>query len=152
MKKLSLLIGIVLLAFSSFGQDNGGAAPLSKGEKQLNFGAGFSGNGIPAYVGVDFAVHNDITVGPVVKVVFDDDIHFGFLGRGDYHFNRIIGIPSNWDFYAGASVGVRLIDGADLDLGLQVGGRYYWSDNWAINLEFGGGTGYNSSLGVSMKF
>ena len=149
MKKSTLIIGMILLAATMFAQ---GAAPLSKGGKQLNFGLGFSGHGIPAYVGMDFAVHNDITVGPVLKVVIDDDdISFGALGRGDYHFNRIIGIPSNFDFYAGASVGVQFGDDVDLDLGLQVGGRWYWSDKWGLNLEFGGGTGYGTSLGVSMK-
>ncbi len=149
MKKIALLISILMITGTIFAQD--GAAPLSKGDKQLNFGLGFSGRGIPAYVGMDFAVHNDWTVGPVVKVVIDDDFGFGALGRVDYHWNRLIGIPSNWDFYAGASVGFISGDNFDLDLGIQVGGRWYWSDKWGLNLEFGGGTGYGTSIGVSMK-
>lgn len=60
---------------------------------------------------MDFAVHNDRTVGPVVKLVFDDDFDFG----------------------------------------IQVSGRYYWSDEWGVNAEFGGGTGYGFSAGVCMK-
>jgi outer membrane immunogenic protein len=151
MRKITLLLSAVLFSVTMFAQQSEGAAPLSAGQKQLNFGAGFSGHGIPTYIGLDIAVHNDITVGPVLKVVFDDNIYVAALGRGDYHFNRLLGIPSNWDFYAGAAVGVRFNDGVDLDLGLQVGGRYYWSEKWGINLEFGGGTGYGTSLGVSMK-
>jgi outer membrane immunogenic protein len=156
MKKIYLLISIVFLAFTSFAQNESatgaqGAAPLSKGQKQLNFGAGFNGNGIPTYIGLDFAVHNDVTVGPVVKVVLDDVVTFGFLGRGDYHFNRLIGIPNNWDFYAGASIGVQFVDNADLDFDIHVGGRWYWSEKWGLNLEFGGGNGYGTSLGVSLK-
>lgn len=81
----------------------------------------------------------------------DDDFGFGLLGRFDYHWNRLIGIPSNWDFYAGASLGFISGDNFDLDLGIQVGGRWYWSDKWGLNLEFGGGTGYGTSIGVSMK-
>ena len=167
MKKITLLLSVLLFSITIFAQQNQGAAPLSAGQKQLNFGVGFSGYGIPAYVGIDFAIHDDITVGPVLKVILDDNIGFGLLGRGDYHFNRIMGIPNNWDFYGGASIGVRFHDNTDdhyhsnndnhshnntnLDFNLHVGGRYYWSEKWAINLEFGGGNGYGTSLGVSMK-
>ncbi len=149
MKKITLLLSLVFITGFIFAQD--GAAPLAKGDKQLNFGLGTGSHGIPVYVGMDFAVHNDITVGPVVKVRFDDDVSFGLIGRGDYHFNRIIGIPSNWDFYAGASIGFFAGNDFDFDIGLQVGGRWYWSDKWGLNLEFGGGTGYGTSIGVSMK-
>jgi outer membrane immunogenic protein len=149
MKKVALLIGSLIITAILMAQD--GAAPLSKGGKQLNFGLGFSGRGIPAYIGMDFAFHNDWTAGPVLKVVIDEDPAFGALGRVDYHWNRLIGIPSNWDFYLGASLGVLSGDDVDLDLGLQIGGRWYWNNKWGLNLEFGGGTGYGSSLGLSMK-
>jgi hypothetical protein len=149
MKKITLILTVLLFTGLVWAQD--GQAPLSKGDKQLNFGLGFSGRGLPAYVGMDFAVHNDWTVGPVAKVVIDEDFGFGLLGRFDYHWNRLIGIPSEWDFYAGASLGFISGDDFDVDLGLQVGGRWYWSDKWGLNLEFGGGTGYGGSLGVSMK-
>ena len=149
MKKIKLLVVLLFLAGSIMAQS--GAAPLSKGDKQLNFGLGFSSHGLPTYVGMDFAFHNDWTAGPVVKLVFDDNIGFGALGRIDYHWNRLIGIPSNWDFYAGASVGFISGDNFTLDLGLQVGGRWYWSDKWGVNLEFGGGTGFGTSAGISMK-
>jgi hypothetical protein len=49
-------------------------------------------------------------------------------------------------------VGIISDDDVDIDLGLQIGGRWYWSEKWGLNLEAGGGTGYNTSLGVSMKF
>lgn len=147
--KIKLLIGLFFIAGTIMAQD--GVAPLSKGQKQLNFGTGFSGRGIPVYATMDFAFHNDWTIGPVVKVVIDDDFGFGALGRVDYHWNRLIGIPSNWDFYLGGSVGFIAGNDFDLDLGIQVGGRWYWSDKWGINLEFGGGTGYGSSFGLSMK-
>ena len=69
----------------------------------------------------------------------------------DYHWNRLLNIPPDWDFYLGANVGVISGNDLDLDLGFQLGGRYYWS-NWGVNLEIGGGTGYNSALGLSLKF
>ena len=149
MKKITLLLSLLFLTGVIFAQ--GGQAPLSKGDKQLNFGLGFSSHGLPVYGSLDFAVHNDWTVAPVIKVVIDDDIGFGALGRFDYHWNRLLSIPSTWDFYAGTSLG--FISGNDygLDLGIQVGGRWYWSDKWGLNLEFGGGTGFGTSFGVSMK-
>ncbi len=150
MKKILLITALTIMTFTLMAQ---GAAPLSKGGKQLNFGLGFSSYGLPTYIGVDFAFHNDWTAGPVARLVFDDDnFGFGALGRVDYHWNRLMNIPSNWDFYLGANVGVISQDELDLDLGLQLGGRWYWSDKWGLNLEFGGGSGYHSSLGVSMKF
>lgn len=143
----SILILVCSLIWAQSGQ-----APLSKGEKQLNFGLGFSSYGLPTYIGVDFAVHHDVTVGPVVKLVIDDNIGFGALGRVDYHWNRLLDIPSNWDFYSGASVGFISGDNVDLDLGLQAGGRWYWSEQWRLNLEIGGGTGYSDAIGLSYKF
>ena len=149
MKKISLTIAMVVIATAIFAQ----SAPLSKGDKQLNFGLGFSDHGLPVYVGVDFAVHDDWTVGPVLRVNFhEDDISFGAIGRVDYHWNRLLEIPSNWDFYLGAHVGADFGNDVDLAIGLQVGGRWYWSDKWGLNLEFGGGTGYGGSFGLSMKF
>jgi outer membrane immunogenic protein len=151
MKKITLLFVLVVFTIGLMAQE--GQAPLSKGDKQLNFGLGFSGWGLPTYVGMDFAFHDDWTAGPVVKVIFGENTHVGALGRVDYHWNRLIGIPSDWDFYLGASLGY--LSGDDdftpFQLGLQLGGRWYWSDKWGLNLEFGGGTGYGGSLGVSMK-
>ena len=149
MKKITFLIGIFFIATTMMAQE--GAAPLSKGDKQLNFGLGFSHWGLPVYAGMDFAFHNDWTAGPVLRVVIDDDFGIGAAGRVDYHWNRLMGIPSNWDFYLGANVGFLSGDDHGLDWGLQLGGRYYWSEKWGFNLEFGGGNGYGGSVGLSMK-
>lgn len=149
MKKVTLLIAALFISLVMMAQ--GGAAPLSKGEKQMNFGLGFSSRGLPVYWGMDFAFHNDWTAGPAVRIVFDDNFGFGALGRVDYHWNRLLEIPSNWDFYLGANLGILSQDGFDVDFGLQIGGRYYWSSKWGMNLEFGGGNGYGGSFGLSMK-
>ena len=151
MKKFLLLI---LLAgmFSAFSQ-----APLDKGQKQLNFGLGFGG-GLPAYIGMDFAIHPDITLGGEVYMNLDGFDYIVPKFRGDYHFNTLIGIPPEFDFYAGANVGFLVYFGngdsytTGLDLGLQVGGRWYWNDKWGINLELGGGVkNYGGRFGLSMK-
>ncbi len=150
MKKISLLISMLLIAGFTFAQE--GEAPLHKGQKQLNFGLGSGYYGLPVYGGVDFAVSNDVTIGPVLQMRFGYGyVDFGGFFRGDYHFNRIIGIPSNFDFYAGGSLG--FFTGSNgLYLSAQVGGRWYWDEKWGLNVELGGGTGYGGAIGLSMKF
>lgn len=151
MKKLLLLFIGLLFAGLTYGQ-NGGVAPLAKGQQQINFGTGFTGNGIPVYFSWDFAVHKDVTITPQVNVKFDDDnVKFGALVKGDYHWNYLIGIPANWDFYSGARIGVDFGDDVDLDFGIQVGGRWYWSEKWGLNLELAAGTGFGTVVGLSMK-
>jgi hypothetical protein len=131
-------------------------SPIGKGGKQLNLGFGLNGAGFPVYAGMDFGVHPDITVGGQVGL----DLGFDWIsisGRGDYHFNTLLEIPSDWDVYAGLSLGFAAGIGndfnSDLDLGLQVGGRYYWSSYWGVNLELGGGNNFTGGrIGVSKRF
>ena len=83
---------------------------LPLGKAQLNFGVGLSGWGIPIYLGFDYSVHKDITLGAEAsfrsyneswnKNRYRHNV-IGFLGNGNYHFNSILNIPQNWDFYAG---------------------------------------------------
>ena len=133
-------------------------APLDKGQKQLDMGLGVSGYGLPTYIGMDWAVHPDVTLGGVVSFNLDGFDYIVPTFRADYHFNTLIGIPPEFDFYAGANLGFLIWFGNEVDdisglqLGFQVGGRWYWNDKWGLNLEFAGGTGWGTKLGVSMKF
>ncbi|MDP3442239.1 MAG: hypothetical protein Q8T08_05200 [Ignavibacteria bacterium] len=155
--KKHLLIFIFLLATSivAFSQSN-----LDKGESRINFGTGFSNYGIPLYFGMDFGVHQDISAGFVVSGRSDNNVFImSFAGLGNYHFNRLLDLPSQWDLYAGLSLGFILWnydDGVNepspLALNIQLGGRYYWNENWAINLEFGGGNAFSGTrIGVTRK-
>ena len=134
-------------------------SPIGKGGKQLNFGVTGNSYYIPVYVSFDFGVHPDITIGPQVGL----DLAFNYLNlgfRGDYHFNTIIGIPQNWDFYAGLSSGfslkmksneIKVDDG--FIIGGQVGGRWYWSEKWGLNVELGLGNLFSSGrVGLSVRF
>ncbi len=134
---------LALVIFFGFGTAVMAQAPLSVGERQVNFGLGFNSAGIPVYGGVDFGVYQDITAGGQIGL----DLGFNYLAvdvRGDYHFNRIFEIISTFDAYAGLDLGVDFGIDSDYDsgvqLGIHVGGRYFWNNEWAINLEFGGGT------------
>ena len=69
-------------------------------------------------------------------------------------------IPSPWDFYAGLNLGFYSVSSSNysegissgLGLGAQIGGRYYFSDQWGINLEFGGGNYFSGGkFGITFK-
>jgi hypothetical protein len=153
MKKV-LFIVVLSFLFSGLYAQGGGVAPLAKGEKQLNFGLGFSGRGLPVYVSMDFALHKDITLTPEVhvRVPFPgQSFSVGAIVKADYHWNYLIGIPSNWDFYAGARAGFNFGSNPFPELGIQVGGRWYWDEKWGLNVEIAGGTGFGTTFGLSMK-
>ncbi|MHC1704693.1 MAG: outer membrane beta-barrel protein [Tenuifilaceae bacterium] len=167
MKKISILFALVILTFSVVNAQ----APIAKGGKQLNAGVGFSGWGIPLYVGMDFGIHPDISIGfegsfrsynqNIAGTKYGSTI-IGFSGNGNYHFNRILEIPSNFDFYAGLNIGFYFwsspsnypgTGGSGLGLGGQVGGRYFFKNNFGLNLEFGGGNAFSGGkFGITYIF
>ncbi len=177
-KALYLLTFMSIFAFTANAQNHHtaqGAGPMPQGSKQINLGVGFSNYGMPIYGGMDFGVGSDITVGFELGYQQHTEHYwkhraFSAAAIGNYHFNRILNIPNNWDFYAGLSIGYiswshswdhdghhNEWDGDDynsgLGLGLQVGGRYYFNNNWGINLEFNGGNRISGGrVGVSYKF
>jgi len=170
MKKVLLILAVALLATNfSYSQ-----ALNAAGDKQLNFGigsqghsngyyGGFRSNGL--YVGFDYVVVEDLSIGLNVGLNRWGGNHYSvtFISPAfvaDYHFNTLIGIPSQFDFYAGADLGLPLSFGnggsaiGDFDFGTHVGGRWYWSDKWGLNLQLGLGIlsgGNGASFGLSMK-
>lgn len=155
MKKILLLTILVIGVASMF------ALPLNIGGKQVNFGTGFSTWGLPLYVGLDYGITPDITVGGEVSARFHNHGSWvGIYANGNYHFVNLLNLPSNTDFYAGLSLGFDLwlaesgYDGdysSGLGLSAQVGGRYYFTDRLGVNLEFGGGTVSGGKIGLSYK-
>jgi len=148
-----------------------GQSPVSVGKTQLNLGVGFSGWGVPFYIGLDYGIHKDITLGGEFsyRSYRDNWNHkdynhsiMGFSGNCNYHFNSIMRIPQNWDFYAGLNVGFYVWSSdneykgdhsSGLGLGAQIGGRYYFNNRVGLNLEFGGGNAFSGGkIGVSIKF
>lgn len=165
MKKITIILSILLFSFTTKAQN-----PLEVGQMQFNAGLGFSDVGVPVYFGLDYGVHEDISVGGELsfrryrqKFLGNRYSHnvIGISGNANYHFNRILEIPSNFDFYAGLSVGFfvwnspenfRGDQSSELGLGLQVGGRYYFNEKVGINLEFGGGNAVSGGkIGISIK-
>jgi hypothetical protein len=142
-----------------------------KGSYQLNAGFGLSGWGIPVYAGMDFGVARDVTVG------FEGSIrsygqsftgtHYsstivGLAGNGNYHFNTLLDIPAKWDFYAGLNIGFYFWSSpagypgsgsSGLGLGAQIGGRYFFTERFGLNLELGAGnTVYGGKFGITYRF
>lgn len=82
----------------------------------------------------------------------------GLSVSGKYYVNDVLKIPSEFDLYGGAALGyylwkTELVDSESnrsdvysgpgsggFGIGLLIGGRYYFSDNLALNVEVGGNT------------
>ncbi|MDP2089358.1 MAG: hypothetical protein Q8J84_08150 [Flavobacteriaceae bacterium] len=167
MKKLFITATIALFLISGFAF---GQSSLPVGKTQLNVGVGLSEWGVPFYIGIDKSIHKDFTIGGEFsyrsyneKWDSSDYRHniMGFSGNGNYHFNTIMDIPQNWDFYAGLNLGFYIWSSPDtysgshsngLGLGAQIGGRYNLSDKVGLNLEFGGGNAFTGGkLGITVK-
>lgn len=164
-KKQVLTFILVIAASVVFAQ-----SPVSKGESQVNLGVGLSSWGVPVYFGFDHGVHQDITLGAELSYrSYNDNWRndrykhsvIGIQGNANYHFNTVLNIPSPWDFYAGLNLGFyswnspRDYEGSHtsgLGLGAQIGGRYFFSNNVGINLEFGGGNAFaGGKFGITIK-
>ena len=158
-------VALLLMSNFSFGQGT-----LAKGSAQLNAGLGFSGWGVPVYVGFDYGIHRDITLGGEFSFRHYSDDYYGhhyghsiycFAANGNYHFNRLLQLPKEFDVYAGATVGLYIWSSdseykgdhdSGLEPSLQVGGRYFFTNNFGINLELGGGGVSGGKFGITYKF
>lgn len=158
MRRVLLILTLALIHVGTANAQSISAntAPLQKGDKQLNIGLGM-GSSVPLFASLDFGVHPDITVTPELSFNLDGFDYLTLGVKGDYHWNRVIGIPSNWDLYTGVGLGglIRIGD-SDIADGFnfhaQLGGRYYWNESWAVMLELNGGLlNSNATFGVSKK-
>jgi len=137
MKKITLLLALVAIAGMSYGQ----------AKKQLNFGL----------IGLSYEipVSSAITIAPAAYTNFD--LNWLTLGvKANYYFDELFGLTDPWDVYGGANLGFGIAmndnNDSDLDFGLQVGGRYFWSEQWGVYVELGGGKlgGGAYGIGVTM--
>lgn len=161
---------LFLILFSFFSNLAFSQSPLPVHKTQINVGVGLSDWGIPFYLGLDYSVHKDITIGGEFSYRsyrekwkdyrYNHSI-MGFSGNGNYHFNSLLGMSQDWDLYAGLNLGFYVWSSpgdyygdhtSGLGLGAQVGTRYYFSDKVGINLEVGGGNAFSGGkFGVTIK-
>jgi outer membrane immunogenic protein len=139
------------------------------GKNQLNLGLGLSSWGIPVYIGLDHGISSTFSLGGEVSYRSYDDkwknknYNHSIIGvgiNGNYHFNEILDMTSDWDFYAGLNLhffsweSPSEYDGrhsTGVGLGVQVGGRYSISKNTSLNLEFGGGALSGGKFGFTFN-
>lgn len=146
--------------------------PLGQGQIQLNAGLGISGWGRPVYVGLDYGIHKDMSLGAEFSFrkfrdkwsgfYFDHRV-IGIAANWNYHFNSVLGMAEEpWDIYAGINAGYYIWSSDNgyygnyangVGFGAQLGARYYFNDKIAINLEGGGGNAFSGGkLGLTVKF
>lgn len=178
MKKL-LAVAALCLAFSVSAQKKSTRTSqnaLTKGDMMFNAGVGLSSWGVPVYAGLDYSVTDDITIGGELSYRSkNEDYHFakfkhtvfGVAVNGNYHFNRILKLPKEFDLYGGVSLGYYNWnskyegDGefeysgsyaSGVGFAAQIGGRYFFTDKFGLNLEFGGGNVSGGKAGITYKF
>lgn len=164
MKKIKFALILIALV-SSTSLVKAQFNPYTDNTKMVTVGFGFSGWGIPIFGRFEAPVADNITVGGALSFQSKSETYasykwkhtiFGLGGRGSYHFNELIELPSEWDVYAGLGLGYYFWNtkydgpGSSIDysgsgdggfsIGIHVGGRYFFNDKIGINLEFGGGT------------
>lgn len=172
-KIIAIFVAIIAISISASAQ-----APLPVGGSQINAGFGTSTWGIPIYGGVEFGVAENITVGGEIfyssysetfTVLHDVNkwkyTIFTLAGTGNYHFNDLLEIPSEWDVYAGLALGYAIFGFSYQGTGAaptypgtaesmiylngQIGGRYFFNDNWGVNLQFGLGNTTGGRIGIT---
>jgi hypothetical protein len=142
MKKTTLLCAFMFICFA--------ATVFSQARKELNFGL----------IGVNYEipVHEDVTIAPGASTNFD--LNWLTLSvKANYYFDNLFELTDEaWDVYGGAGAGYSIYNGngnddSGVDIGLHVGGRWFWNDTWGIYLELGGGSvqGATGGLGLTMK-
>ena len=142
MKKIILLLALGLLSSNT---------SFSQARKQLNFG----GLGTGLYASLDIPLGQNLYFAPFAKTDWDFN-HLIAGAKLDFNFDGLFGAGDAWDFYAGVNGGWKFRfddnnEGEDFDLGAHIGARWFWSDKWGLNAEFGGGTGIDGGIGITMK-
>ncbi len=163
MKKIIVGLLFLVISTSSFSQYK-----LQEGQTQLNTGVGFSNWGIPVYIGFDYGVHRNISLG--VEFSYRNNYNSNHVNykqqtiainpNGNFHFTGLLGIPEEFDIYLGLtpgfwfrSNGVTGIKSNGFSIGGQVGGRWYFTDNLGVNFELGGGSMFDGGkIGITYIF
>lgn len=177
MKKYFLISLFICAGLSGWTQSSlpkGNRLP-SNGDTFVDFGVGVSSWGVPIYAGAEWMVHKEISVGGQISFQSQSETYSGITyrhnaftmaARGNYIFNTLLEIPAPYLFYAGATLGYVTVStthsgpgidysgsrGSGLFFGVQTGGSYFFSKNWAANLELGIGNIIGLKLGAKYLF
>ncbi len=103
----------------------------------------------------EIQVAQDITLAPTARVWFSGKNTFALGGRGDFYFDRLFGLASPWDIWAGVDAGVVVAGDTnkdDFNLNLHAGVEYKFNDMLGIIFEFGGGSTSSGGIGLAIHF
>ena len=165
--QLNFIVSLCAL-FVSTQYVNAQSSPVDKGGMMVNAGLGLSNWGIPVYGSLDYGVHENITVGGQADFRSYTErrggVRYGhqilcFSGNVNFHFNALLELPEEINLYGGANAGFYVWNSpsgysgsraSGLGIGLQLGGRYFFKERWAANLEFGGTQAFGSGkIGIT---
>lgn len=165
MKSLALLFFTFLLSFNFFSQ-----APISIGRVQTNAGIGLASIGIPIYLGFDYGFKKTITLGGEVSYSnFTERFNnlrykismVGISANGNWHFNGLLPVPESINLYTGLNLSYynwtypadyMANNLSSIRLSIQVGGRYYFNPDFALNFELNGSPANSGSkFGITYK-
>ena len=166
MKRVNLFFTLLCLGSLAYSQGT-----MHINQSQLNIGVGLSEYGTPVYLGMDYGAGRNLSIGGEFSFRSYDEYWgqyyyrrniTGISANANYHFNSILLIPSAFDLYAGLNLGFYNWSSPDaayygnhnsgLGLGAQIGGRYYFTRKFGVNLEFGGGNAFSGGkVGLTFK-
>ena len=150
MKRILTIIFLVLfLGYNPVISQDGAKLPT-----RVNVGTGLWGVSpiiMPVHAGMEFGLTEEISVGFDAEWrLYNDGFYhnvFTVQFRADYYLNTLIGHNGTWDLYAGLQFGPGYLTAADnypksaegfnFLLDCSVGGRWYFIDNMALNVEAG---------------
>jgi len=155
MKKFTLIVCALSIFALSYGQNE---VKIDQSKLQFNLGVGLSTWGIPVYIGADYWLTEDITIGLEASARLRLALRYVYVGgsiNGNYHIGRLLDLPDNMDIYAGLSAGpyfyLRSSVHPYIGIGGQVGGRYKINDKMWVHGELGGGTFSGAKIGITIR-
>lgn len=150
MKKILLLVFFAGMIFSARAQ-----YPLEQGRLQVNLGTGYTNQGIPAYLGADFGIAENLSLGVDGSYRFFNE-NFGnimykhsiitVLGNVNFHFNKMFKLRdhTSTDLYGGFSGGYVMAESPALYnggvetsavFGAQFGYRMFFNEKLCLDLQ-----------------
>lgn len=165
MKQIMTLLFFITLTGSINAQSHGAGdvvatGGIGAGHYGYHTGGPYTGIGLPLVLNVDISIHDYVSLGPYVGALFKDNSSaVGFGGRGSFHFWQLIDDQVSGDLrgdmfdiygsaYAGAEVSAFYSD--RFRAGGILGARWYFNQNIALTVEFGGPMSYVMA-GMSFK-
>jgi hypothetical protein len=150
-----------------------GTNEFSKGSFFITPQVGINAWAVPFGVNAEYAITPNIGIGGTVMVWLWGDTWYSYSiispsVEGVYHFTQLK--LDKIDLFAGAALGYTIysfstkedigftgsLGSSGLDLGLVLGGRYFFSDKIAVSLRssgsfIGGWAGFGGALGVTIR-